>query len=419
MNQLEQGRGLENQGLLAPHIQRKVRIRRGHPDLRMSKRGRDEGEVGHHEHVLCGKIPFGRESYAIVEDEKVPFTTEEINELYDLPNDLGAYPGQRLIVDCREGDAKKIIKLIVWPEADCTSTPTRRLQLFPHQLTIEANVWLFFIKKKIFPTHHDSTILTEYALVLYCINAKKPFNLGYVMNEAFLSWMRNPKNAKPFPTTVKKLCLKYLDEEPREIPQIDMVGGKCNLDIDTSPPPSLLKRKASTSGVEVNLGQDYQPVKDPPRKKRDEFVAKEAQSDEEAFMQKEGEFRDVLYNVITESMNVTFKEMLLENVATKEQIASLNTQVQGLEATVSNLNSTVSQLSSTLTNLTILMISYLKQLHHITKRHHRKFAAKMEYMHAVFVQRATICHHARVDHAHSPIQLIDLTPSEPDPCPEN
>ena len=54
-------------------------------------------------------------------------------------------------------------------------------------------------------------------------------------------------------------------------------------------------------------------------------------------------------------MNAACKEVLLENVAVKEQIGSLNTQVQDLKAAVSNLNSMVSQVSSTLTNLTSLM----------------------------------------------------------------
>ena len=60
----------------------------------------------------------------------MPFTVEEINELYDLPNGLDAYPGQRLIADPREGDTKKIIKLIVWLGADWTITPTGSFNSF-------------------------------------------------------------------------------------------------------------------------------------------------------------------------------------------------------------------------------------------------------------------------------------------------
>uniref|UniRef100_A0A9I9D8Q8 Uncharacterized protein n=1 Tax=Cucumis melo TaxID=3656 RepID=A0A9I9D8Q8_CUCME len=62
-----------------------------------------------------GKILHGRDE-------------EEINALYDLLNDLDVYPGQRLITDPREGDAKKITKPIAWPGADWTRTPIGRLQ---------------------------------------------------------------------------------------------------------------------------------------------------------------------------------------------------------------------------------------------------------------------------------------------------
>ncbi|KAA0063128.1 hypothetical protein E5676_scaffold1213G00020 [Cucumis melo var. makuwa] len=103
-----------------------------------------------------------------------------------VPNNPDIYPDQGLIVDPREGDANKIIKLISLPGATWTRTPAKSLQLFRHQLTTDSNEWLFFIKKKILPTHHDNTIPIEYALLSYCIMAKQPFNLGYVMNEAFL-----------------------------------------------------------------------------------------------------------------------------------------------------------------------------------------------------------------------------------------
>uniref|UniRef100_A0A9I9CXK8 Uncharacterized protein n=1 Tax=Cucumis melo TaxID=3656 RepID=A0A9I9CXK8_CUCME len=105
---------------------------------------------------------------------------------------------------------------------------------------------------------------------------------------------------------------------------------------------------------------------------QDILVEKDAgdtSSEEEAQLEKEVELLNVLHNVIMDPMNVTFKEMLLENVVMKDQIASLNTQVYGLEATVSTLNSTVVQLSSTLTNLTSLMMAHSNQSHHIVDRY--------------------------------------------------
>uniref|UniRef100_A0A9I9CV17 Uncharacterized protein n=1 Tax=Cucumis melo TaxID=3656 RepID=A0A9I9CV17_CUCME len=56
--------------------------------------------------------------------EKVLFTTKEIDDLYDLPNDPDVYPGQRLIADPRERDSKKIIKLIAWLVANWMRMPT-------------------------------------------------------------------------------------------------------------------------------------------------------------------------------------------------------------------------------------------------------------------------------------------------------
>lgn len=67
----------------------------------------------------------------------------------------------------------------------------------------------------------------------------------------------------------------------------------------------------------------------------------EAQLEKEVPAEKEVELHDVIHNVIAEPMNAAFKEVLLENVATKDQVTSLNTEVQGLEAIVSTLNSRV------------------------------------------------------------------------------
>lgn len=53
----------------------------------------------------------------------------------------------------------------------------------------------------------------------------------------------------------------------------------------------------------------------------------EAQLGDKALVKKEDEFSKVLNKVTVEPMNAAFKEVILENVAMKEQIANLNTQV--------------------------------------------------------------------------------------------
>ncbi|KAE8650696.1 hypothetical protein Csa_023718, partial [Cucumis sativus] len=70
------------------------------------------------------------------------------------------------------------LKVIAWLGTKWEVAPMGRFQLYPHQLTIEANVWLFFIKKKIVPTRYDSTISVDYAMNFYYIMTKKRQSTG-------------------------------------------------------------------------------------------------------------------------------------------------------------------------------------------------------------------------------------------------
>ncbi|TYK21353.1 hypothetical protein E5676_scaffold1814G00230 [Cucumis melo var. makuwa] len=85
-----------------------------------------------------------------------------------------------------------------------------RHQLYTYQLTTEVNVWLFFIKKKILFMWHDSTRFFDYAMLLYCIQTKTTIDEVAIIQETILIWIEVPKAAKPFSSTVEKLCLKYI-----------------------------------------------------------------------------------------------------------------------------------------------------------------------------------------------------------------
>ncbi|KAA0067453.1 hypothetical protein E6C27_scaffold40G001190 [Cucumis melo var. makuwa] len=96
----------------------------------------------------------------MVEREKVAFRAEAINELYGLPDKEDAYPCHQLINKPTKGLVRRMLGVIAWPCVDWESLAnvyhaTVKLQLYPHQLTIEASIWLFFIKIKILPMHHD------------------------------------------------------------------------------------------------------------------------------------------------------------------------------------------------------------------------------------------------------------------------
>uniref|UniRef100_A0A9I9DSV8 Uncharacterized protein n=1 Tax=Cucumis melo TaxID=3656 RepID=A0A9I9DSV8_CUCME len=124
----------------------------------------------------------------MVDREKVSFSVETINKIHGLPNDeVEAYLGHQLINAPTQGFARIMLKKIVWLDAEWKKIPMGRLQLYPHQLTTESNVWLFFIKKKILPTRHDSAMPFDYAMLLYSILMKQAFNLGYLMQGALFA----------------------------------------------------------------------------------------------------------------------------------------------------------------------------------------------------------------------------------------
>lgn len=132
-----------------------------------------------------------------------------INEFYDLSNDA-EYLEHELINNPTKNITKEVLRTIVWPHADWERTPTEKHQSYPHQLTTEANVWLFFIKKKILPTQHDNTESFNYVMLLYCILTKKAFDLNDMIQGAILTWMNISKGVKLFSSTIDKLCLKYI-----------------------------------------------------------------------------------------------------------------------------------------------------------------------------------------------------------------
>ncbi|TYK14845.1 hypothetical protein E5676_scaffold461G00120 [Cucumis melo var. makuwa] len=122
---------------------------------------------------------------------------------------------------------------------------TRRLQLYSHQLTTKANVWFFFIKKKILLTRHDSMVPFEYAMLLYCIMMKQAFNLGYVMQEALLTWMKNPKGGRCSLMRLNRVINLSISIND-EVHRIKTMGKKQLQEDDEhdSSPPLPLKRKA-------------------------------------------------------------------------------------------------------------------------------------------------------------------------------
>lgn len=80
-------------------------------------------------------------------------------------------------------DMKNALKTIAWPETKWHVTPTRKYKLFLHNPNTQANVWLFFVKKKFMPMRHANMISLEKAMLLYCIMEEIPINVGKIICE--------------------------------------------------------------------------------------------------------------------------------------------------------------------------------------------------------------------------------------------
>ncbi|TYJ95705.1 hypothetical protein E5676_scaffold282G00030 [Cucumis melo var. makuwa] len=64
---------------------------------------------------------------------------------------------------------KDELETIAWKGTIWDKTPIGKYQLFPHNLAMKANIWLFLMKIKLMPTRHDNTISLDKVMLLYCI----------------------------------------------------------------------------------------------------------------------------------------------------------------------------------------------------------------------------------------------------------
>ncbi|TYK02168.1 protein MNN4-like [Cucumis melo var. makuwa] len=72
--------------------------------------------------------------------------------------------------------------------------------------------------KKIMPTRRDSTISMERIMLIYCIIEEIPVNIGEIISEHIIAWVKHPRRARSFSHQIDKLCLKAcltLDKLPQ------------------------------------------------------------------------------------------------------------------------------------------------------------------------------------------------------------
>lgn len=114
--------------------------------------------------------------------------TLAINELYGLPNEVEAYLGHELINRPTQGIARQILNTIAWLGTEWKKAAYMEVATMSILVDNGAQLWLFFMKKKILPTQHDSTVPFEYVMLLYYIFMKQTFNLVHLMQGALWPW---------------------------------------------------------------------------------------------------------------------------------------------------------------------------------------------------------------------------------------
>lgn len=122
-------------------------------------------------------------------------------------------------------DLKDALKRIAWSDTKWDRTPTEKYQLFRHNLNIKFSVWLLFVKKKIMPTHYDSTISMDKVILHYCIMEEIPVNMDKIICEHILVWVKHLHGARPLPYLIEQLCLLTLTN----FPKIEVKDGRCTI----------------------------------------------------------------------------------------------------------------------------------------------------------------------------------------------
>ncbi|KAA0060863.1 hypothetical protein E6C27_scaffold137G001110 [Cucumis melo var. makuwa] len=65
---------------------------------------------------------------------------------------------------------------------------------------------------------HDNTISIEQIMLVYCIIEEILVNIGKIISEHIVAWVKHPSGARPFPHLIENLCLKAcltLDKLPQ------------------------------------------------------------------------------------------------------------------------------------------------------------------------------------------------------------
>lgn len=95
-----------------------------------------------------------------------------------------------------------------WPGIKWDIMPIGKYQLFLHNLNTKASILMVFVKNKTILTRHDSTFSMERIMFDYCIMKEISVNIGKIISEHILAWVKLPQETRFFLHLINKLRLK-------------------------------------------------------------------------------------------------------------------------------------------------------------------------------------------------------------------
>lgn len=144
---------------------------------------------------------------AVVRGKHLILNSQSVNELFDLdilePDDFC-----RLLMSPIQENYDKALHYAAHSgvEWDISRRGVRTLP--SRHLTPEASVWLYFVKSRLMPTTHDSSVSADRMLLLYAMFAGLKINVGKLIVDEIYRCSMKKTGKLFFPSLITQLCLE-------------------------------------------------------------------------------------------------------------------------------------------------------------------------------------------------------------------
>lgn len=100
----------------------------------------------------------------VVDGSEVSFNSKEINAIFKLRDDPDV-EGNNLIESTLSEIMQDAVRVMAKPGSKWDVSPTGIRTLLTNNLLPEANLWVYFVKKRLIPTTHDKIVSRDRVMV--------------------------------------------------------------------------------------------------------------------------------------------------------------------------------------------------------------------------------------------------------------